>query len=81
MFKTQYGCGWENNYEKAYVDYKADIMEEFGITDRERLKAYLEEKTASATSEKSREIQMDNLCKDILDNYYAGDRSFCVGFN
>lgn len=81
VHKVNYGCGWEQPKAKTYIEHRVDMLAEFGISDTAALKSYLINKTKNATSEVKKEIQVDNICKTILDDYFNGDRTFCIGFN
>ena len=54
---------------KGYITQKCDTLRDFGITDRQKLKAYLKAKTADITDPEKKEIRIDRLCRDIIRNF------------
>lgn len=66
----------EETEEMDYLDYKAKVLYQLGLTDFDEVKAYLEEKCANATTETKKRIQIDNAARKIMMEYYEGDRSF-----
>ena len=59
-----------------YLDYKAKLLYQIGLTDIDGVKEYLASKCANAPTESKKRIQIDNAARQIMMEYYDGDRSF-----
>lgn len=65
--------------EMNYLEYKTEILFEFGLTNKEKVQSYLEEKCANATTEIKKRIQIDNAARKIMDEFFDGSREFVDG--
>lgn len=64
--------------EKDYIDQKIEVLNELILgLDKETVKSHIASRI-TATTESKRDIQVDSLARQILMDYYDGDRSFCV---
>ena len=61
-----------------YLDYKAKILYQIGLTDIDSVKAYLEEKSIDAPTELNKRVKIDNAARQIMMDYYDGDRTFIL---
>ena len=59
-----------------YLDYKAKILYQIGLTDIDGVKDYLEDKSMDAKTELNRRVKIDNAARQIMMDYYDGDRTF-----
>ena len=62
-----------------YIREKCRVLKELGLTNTSALKAYFKAETKDITDEAKRENKIDRLARDLINNYYDGDRSF-VGY-
>ena len=69
----------EEQQEMNYVKYKTEILYQIGLTDKALVKEYLEEKCANATSETNKRIKIDNAARQLMDDFYNGDRTYVKG--
>ena len=61
-----------------YVDFKAELLCQLGLNNKEEVKAHLKSKSANAETELKRRIQIDNAARTIMMEYYDGDRTFTL---
>lgn len=69
----------EEQQEMNYIQYKTEILFHMGLTDRDMVADYLEEKCANATSETNKRIKIDNAARKLMDDFFDGDRTFVKG--
>ena len=69
----------EEMEEMDYLKYKTEILFQIGLTDRDMVESYLEEKCANATSETNKRIKIDNAARKLMDDFYDGDRTYVKG--
>ena len=75
MSNTLYGV----NTKKDYLDQKVEILGQLlAYIDTDVVKDYIKKRVANAPTEQKREVQIDNICRTIMNDYYNGDRSFCT---
>lgn len=67
----------EEMQEMDYLQYKTDVLYQLGLTNKEDVKEYLENKCKDAPTELKKRIQIDNAARTIMMAYYDGDRTFC----
>lgn len=68
---------WKNSKEeKEYLKEKLRTLRDFGLTDKAALKDYLEEKLDAMPDNSKRDIQLDNICRQLILNFLDGDRTF-----
>lgn len=59
-----------------YLVYKTEVLRQLGLTDKAAVKAHLQRKSKDADTELKRKIQIDNVARTMLMNYYDGDRTY-----
>lgn len=65
--------------EMNYLEYKTEVLFELGLTNKGKVKSYLEEKCANAQTELKKRIQIDNAARKLVDDFYDGSRDFVKG--
>lgn len=68
----------EEVHKMDYLDYKAKLLHQIGLTDLDKVKKHLVEKCANSTSELNKRIKIDNAARQIMMDYYDGDRTYVV---
>ena len=72
-------CLYGVNLKKTYLNQKVEVLSHImtGL-DKNLVTSYIARKVKNAQTESGREIQIDNIAKTIMMDYFNGDRSFCL---
>ena len=72
-------CLYGVNLKRSYLDQKVEVLSHImtGL-DKELVHDYIARRVKNAQTESKREIQIDNVSKTIMMDYFNGDRSFCL---
>ena len=63
------------------ISEKANVLRDFGLTDKDAVKAYLKKETKGITNPYRLQTKLDNLARAMIDQYFNGSREFVVDFN
>ena len=66
----------EENMRVDYIDFKTELLGHFGLTNADAVRKYLTNACCNAKTELKRRIQIDNAGRQLLKNYYDGDRTY-----
>ena len=58
------------------IKYKCGVLEELGLTDTEKVKSYIKEKTNGMENDAAFERRLDNVCRQMIMDFYDGDKTF-----
>lgn len=58
------------------IDYKCHVMEELGMTDTKAIKEHLCKRIEGITDKSLFERRLDNACRQMIMDFYDGDRTF-----
>ena len=70
-----YGVDSSQDYIDQKLEILRELMDELDSLDEDAVKSYIV-RNITATDEARREIQIDNLVRKVLMDYYEGDRTF-----
>lgn len=62
---------------KRYIKEKKAVLAEFNLNDRNAVEDHLASKVNDALPDELNIIRIDRAARAMIEDYYAGDRSFC----
>ena len=64
-----------------YIKRKKAALAQFNLNDRNAVEAHLASKVNDDLPDELNIIRIDRAAREMIDDYYAGDRSFCKLYN
>lgn len=65
---------------KDHLDYKVQVLKDFGLTDRYAVREHLKAELTSAgiKTPEARITKIDNVARQMLDAFYNGDKTYVL---
>lgn len=64
------------DYTTDYIAYKVKVLDQLGLHNSKKVEAYLYKASQGATTETSRNIRIDNAARQLLVDFYDGDKTY-----
>lgn len=62
---------------KQYISRKATVLKDFGLSNKDKVKAHLNRAIIGIDDPNKREIRIDRVAHDMIMQFLDGSREFC----
>ena len=66
---------------KRHIKKKTTVLSDANLTDKCAIEEYLSSKVNDSLPNELNIIRIDRAAREMIEDYYAGDRSFCKSYN
>lgn len=67
-----------SKYNPSHLELKIEVLNDVGINDTAKVKAYLENAIKGLQTEEQKQRRLDLLARNMISAYFEGDRKFVV---